>query len=59
LGNKEYGINTIKIWAQWRWNNPEEDVYDFGDIDQLMDIAAQNGIAVIINAMHITQDQFI
>ena len=49
LSFRENGFNTIKIWIQWRWNNPAEGVYDFGDIDRIMDIAAGLGIRVIIN----------
>ncbi len=46
---KEIGFNTIKIWAQWRTNNPRENIYDFSDIKALMNIAQENGLKVIIN----------
>lgn len=46
---REIGFNTIKIWAQWRWNNPQEGVYDFTDLDRLMDLAAEQELSVIIN----------
>ncbi len=45
------GFNAIKIWAQWRWNNPKENEYYFSDLDQLMDLAYQNGLYVIINVI--------
>lgn len=45
----DYGFNTIKIWAQWRWNNPEKDVYDFSDLDELMRLSQKYGLRVIIN----------
>ena len=45
----ENGFNTIKIWAQWGWNNPSEGVYDFSDIDVLMDTAHKYNLKVIIN----------
>ena len=44
-----HGFNTIKIWACWRSNNPREGVFDFSDIDRLMDLSAANGLKVIIN----------
>lgn len=47
----EHGFNTIKIWAQWRWNNPQKDVYDFSDLRQIMDIAYSNGLKVVINVI--------
>lgn len=45
----KHGFNTVKLWACWRSNNPREGVYDFSDLDRLMDLAAQNGLKVIIN----------
>ena len=45
----EQGFNTIKIWLQWRWNNPAPDEYDFSDMRELLDIAQENGIKVFIN----------
>ena len=43
------GYNTVKYWVQWRWNQPQPDVYDFSDIDALMAIAEKNGLKVILN----------
>lgn len=43
------GFNTIKIFAQWGWNNPSDGVYDFSDIDILMDTAHKYNLKVIIN----------
>ena len=45
------GFNTLKIWAVWRTNNPREGVYDFSDLARLMDLAQENGVKVIINAI--------
>ncbi len=45
------GLNTIKIWAQWRWNTPAEGEYHFDDILELLDIAEQTGIQVVINTI--------
>lgn len=45
------GFNTIKIWAQWRWNQPSQDEYDFADLDRLMDLAEKNGLKVVINTI--------
>ncbi len=46
---RECGFNTIKIWAQWRRNNPQKGVYDFSDLQRLLDIAAENSLKVDIN----------
>lgn len=45
------GLNTIKIWAQWRWNNPAPGRYDFDDLAEILDIAQDVGIGVIINTI--------
>ena len=47
----EHGFNTVKLWAQWRWNAPQEGVYDFSDLDRLMELAHNNGLRVIINTI--------
>ena len=46
---RDAGFNTIKILAQWRWNNPREDVFDFSDLTGLMDLAKAYDLKVIIN----------
>ena len=43
------GFNTIKIWAQWRSNNPRENVFDFSDLKRIMDIAHSENLKVIVN----------
>jgi beta-galactosidase len=45
------GLNTIKYWVQWRWNNPAEDTYYFEDIDRLMDLAEKNNLRVMLNTI--------
>ncbi|MCF7808308.1 MAG: beta-galactosidase [Candidatus Marinimicrobia bacterium] len=47
----ELGFNTVKFWVQWRWNQPTEDQYDFSDIDELMDLAAENDLKVMLNTI--------
>ncbi len=48
---KSTGFNTIKYWAQWRWNHPEQDIFCFDDLDRLMELAAKNELQVIINTL--------
>jgi len=45
------GLNTVKFWVQWRWNNPDEGQYMFDDIDRLMDIAEKNRLRVMLNTI--------
>ena len=46
---KEDGFNTVKFWVQWRWSNPKKGVYDWKDLDELMDIAEKVGLDVVLN----------
>ena len=46
---REAGFNVVRFWPSWRQNNPKEGVYDFSDIDRLMDLAEENGLHVILN----------
>lgn len=46
---KQQGFNTIKVWAQWRWNHPAPDVFDFSDLQELLDLSADLGIKAVIN----------
>lgn len=48
---KKWGYNTVKYWIQWRWSEPEEGVYDFSDIDELMDLAQKYGLKVVLNTI--------
>lgn len=45
------GFNIVKFWIQWRWNNPAEGKYFFDDIDELMDLAHQNNLKVMLNTI--------
>ena len=47
----ELGFNTVKFWVQWRWNNPEEGVYYWGDIDELMNLAQKYKLKVMLNTI--------
>ncbi len=46
---RECGFNTVRFWSMWRANNPREGVYDFSDIDELMELARVNGLYVILS----------
>lgn len=48
---RKSGMNTIKIWAQWRSNCPKEGVYDFEDVKTLLDLAEKHDLKVVINVI--------
>ncbi len=45
------GFNTIKFWAQWRWNHPAEDQFYWDDLDGLMETAQKHGLKVMLNTI--------
>lgn len=49
IANMEgYGIDTFQIRINWRWNERVEGVYDFSDVDRLMELAKKHGKKVVI-----------
>ncbi len=48
---KELGFNIIKIQPQWNWTNPKENVFDFEETKELLDLAQKNGIKVAITTI--------
>ena len=49
---RDHGFNTVKLWAQWGWNMPKEEQFDFSDLDRLMDICRDLGLRVVINIIY-------
>lgn len=47
----ELRFNTVKFWVQWRWNNPEEGVYFWDDIDELMRLSEKYKLKVMLNTI--------
>ncbi len=46
---RELGFNAVKYWVQWRWSERREGEYYWDDLDRLMDLALDNGLAVTLN----------
>ncbi len=45
------GFNAVKFFAQWRWIHRKPDEFYFEDLDELMDLAAENGLSVTLNVL--------
>ena len=45
---EEFNLDVFQIRINWRWNEREEGVYDFSDVDRLMDLAEKYNRKVII-----------
>ena len=42
------GFNVVKVQAHWNWINHQPGVFDFSEIEEIMDYAAENGLGVIL-----------
>lgn len=56
---KKLGFEAIQLRIQWRWNERNEGIYEFDDIDRLFDIAEKNGLRVIIKFLLETAPEYI
>ncbi len=45
---EEYNLDAFQIRINWRWNERVEGVYDFSDVDRLMELAEKYNRKVII-----------
>lgn len=48
---RDAGLTTVKFWACWSWINTAPGVYDFDDLDELIDHAESVGLEVVINTI--------
>ncbi|MCK5380036.1 MAG: beta-galactosidase, partial [Candidatus Latescibacteria bacterium] len=46
---KKLGFNIIKVFAEWNWINYKEDIYDFGDLVEIIEKALELEIYIDIN----------
>ena len=45
------GLDTVQLWACWGWIEPEPGRYRFEDYDELMEVAADAGLRVVISTI--------
>ncbi len=45
---KSLGFNTVRMWADWASTEPQRGVYKLEYVDQMMDLAEEAGLRVII-----------
>jgi len=45
---KELGFNSVKCWVDWSTAEPVQDRYDFRHVNQILELAEEVGIKVII-----------
>lgn len=45
------GLNTIQLWVVWAWVEAEPDKFRFDDYDRLVELAAQNGLDVVLSTI--------
>ncbi len=47
----ELGFTQVKYWVQWRWQHRGPERFYWDDLDELMNLAARNGIGVTLNTI--------
>lgn len=48
---RKLGFNTVKLWAVWNAIEYERGVFDFNDLDDLMNLAGRVGLQVVLNTI--------
>ena len=48
---KDAGLNTVQLWVLWGWVESVPGRWQFDDYDRLMDLAAENGLGVILSTI--------
>src|SRR4051812_20179273 len=43
------GMNTVKLWAVWSWVERKKDEFYFDDLDELIDLCADQSLGVVLN----------
>lgn len=46
---RELGYQCVHGWCEWSRVEKEEGVYDFAEVDRLLDLAAENGLLCFVN----------
>ncbi len=46
---KKIGMNTVKIFAQWRWHERIKGKFFWGDLDEIFPLCQKNGLFIHIN----------
>ncbi len=48
---KASGLDTVQLWVLWAWVESKPGVFDFGDYDRLIELAAKNGLGVVLSTI--------
>lgn len=48
---KSLGFNIVKLWAVWNWIERKPGIFDFSELDELVEIADENGLDVMLNTI--------
>ena len=53
------GLNTIQLWVTWAWVEAEPGGYAFEDYDELLDLAREAGLGVVLSTVAELQPEWI
>jgi beta-galactosidase len=48
---RDAGLNTVQVWLVWGWCEPHPGKYVFDDYDRLADLAARNGLGLMLSTL--------
>src|SRR5574344_2125811 len=53
------GLNTVQLWVSWGWVEATPDKFVYDDYDRLIELAAKNGLGVILSTIAEIQPNWI
>ncbi len=56
---RESGLNTVQLWVLWGWVESRPGEFDFSDYDRLIELAARNGLQVVLSSIAEIQPHWI
>ncbi len=45
------GLNAVQLWVVWSWVEPSPGEFTFDDYDRLVELAAKNGLGVVLSTI--------
>ncbi len=56
---RDSGLNTVQLWVLWGWVEATPGRFEYGDYDRLVELAAKNGLGVVLSTIAEIQPHWI
>ncbi|MBS1370344.1 MAG: beta-galactosidase [Lentisphaeria bacterium] len=56
---RDSGLNTVQLWVSWGWVEPAPGKFVYDDYDRLVELAAKNGLGVVLSTIAEIQPNWI